>query len=180
MQPPPVFAVGSPCSGIGAAGEEQSKEIPAPVVPGLSGDRRACPLAFPSPNPKGTAILTHHPCCQSDHHPGQRPPSGWTSPFTPPLSSGAVGSASPAGASQWRADEQRVLGTTLQAGLLAHRSHSSMAPLQLGEAGQTASLALGTWVQQEAVPPASHRGSSWAQVLYSSLSFKQRLHHSVK
>lgn len=118
-------------------GEEQSQEIRAAAVPGLSGVRGACALAFPSPNPKGAAILTHHPDCQSDQHLGQRPPSGWTCPFSPSLSSGAVGSASPAGASQWRADEQRVLRTTPQPGLLACCGHSRMAPLQLGGTGRS-------------------------------------------
>lgn len=128
MQPPPVFAVRSPGSGTGAVGEEQSQEIRAAAVPGLSGVRGACALAFPSPNPQGAAIRTHHPDCQSDQHLGQRPPSDWTCPFSPSLSSGAVGSASPAGASQWRADEQRVLRTTPQPGLLAGCGHSSGTP----------------------------------------------------
>lgn len=86
--------------------------------PGAQWGPWGLPPAFPSPNPKGTAILTHHPNCQSDHHPRQRPPSGCTSPFAPLLCSGAVGSASPAGASQWQAGEQRVSGPPRRRGSL--------------------------------------------------------------
>lgn len=44
--------------------------------PGAQWGPWGSPPAFPSPSPKGTAILTHHPHGQSDHHPRRRPPSG--------------------------------------------------------------------------------------------------------
>lgn len=182
MQPPPVFAVRSPGSGTGAVGEGQSQEIRAAAVPGLSGVRGACALAFPSPNPQGAAICTHHPDCQSDQHLGQRPPSDWTCPFSPSLSSGAVGSASPAGASQWRADEQRVLRTTPQPGLLAGCGHSRVAPLQLGGTGRSwLDCKSGPWL----VGPAGDSSLSFSQRTCLGpgpvfITVLQTLHHSVK